>query len=66
MNKKALLKITIFITSLAAVISIYLATLEKPTSIQDRLSTTTNAIAIAGATAIFGLLDDDQDDSRPV
>ena len=39
--------------------SIYLAGLENPTEFQKQLSTTTNAIAVAGTTAIFGLLDDD-------
>jgi len=42
--------------------SIYLATLENPTEIQHNLSTTSNAIAIAGTTAIFGLLDEDDED----
>ena len=57
--KKLLLTFTTLVTSTAIATSIHLATLEKPTDIQNKLSTTTNAIAIAGTTAIFGLLDDD-------
>ena len=60
--KKKLLKITATITSISAATSIYLATLENPTDIQKQLSDTTNTIAVAGTTAIFGLLDDDEDD----
>ena len=60
--KKKLLKIATVITSISATTSIYLATLENPTDIQKQLSDTTNTIAIAGTTAIFGLLDDDEDD----
>ncbi|MDJ0708472.1 MAG: hypothetical protein QNJ46_34820 [Leptolyngbyaceae cyanobacterium MO_188.B28] len=60
--KKSILTLTTGITSIAIVTSLHLATIENPTDIQNQLSTTTNTIAIAGTTAIFGLLDDDQDD----
>jgi len=60
--KSTLLALTAIITSIAAVTSIYLATLENPTDTQKQLSTTSNAIAVAGSTALFGLLDDDRDD----
>ncbi|MBE7383572.1 MAG: hypothetical protein F6J95_019410 [Leptolyngbya sp. SIO1E4] len=58
--KRKLLCLTIVITSIAAVISLHLATLEDPTDIQKQLSTTTNTLASAGAITLFGLLDDDQ------
>lgn len=61
--KKQLLSLTTFITITAAGTSLYLATLPNPTDIQKQLSNTTNTIAIAGATAIFGLLDDEDEDS---
>jgi len=59
--KKSLLNFAAAITSTAIAASLYLASLENPTEIQKQLSTTTNAIAIAGTTAIFGLLDDDKE-----
>lgn len=59
--KKSLLNFAAAVTSTAIAVSIYLASLENPTEIQTQLSTTTNAIAIAGTTAIFGLLDDDKE-----
>ena len=61
--KKHLLTLTALITTSAAGTSLYLGTLTNPTDIQKQLSTTTNAIAIAGATAIFGLLDDKDEDN---
>ncbi len=57
--KKSLLHFAVSVTSTAIAASFYLASLENPTDAQKQLSTTTNAIAIAGTTAIFGLLDDD-------
>ncbi|MEM7725870.1 MAG: hypothetical protein AAF208_05790 [Cyanobacteria bacterium P01_A01_bin.45] len=57
--KKTLLAITSVITTIGATTSVYLATLDNPTEIQKQLSTTANAITVAGATAIFGLMDDD-------
>jgi hypothetical protein len=57
--KKSLLLFAVAVTSTAIVASIYLAGLENPTDIQKQLSTTTNAISVAGTTAIFGLLDDE-------
>ena len=60
--KNPLLTFATVITSTAISSSLYLASLETPTDIQKQLSTTINAIAIAGTTAIFGLLDDDSDD----
>ncbi|MDA0269197.1 MAG: hypothetical protein O2890_15650 [Cyanobacteria bacterium] len=62
--KKPLLAFAATLTSTAIAASIYLAALENPTDSQKQLSTTTNAIAVAGTTAIFGLLDDDQDDKN--
>ncbi|MBP0029246.1 hypothetical protein [Roseofilum sp. Guam] len=63
MNNKSLLRFAIALTSTAIATSIYLASLQNPTEIQKQLSTTTNAIAVAGTTAIFGLLDDDDADN---
>ncbi|MEM8639994.1 MAG: hypothetical protein AAGG51_14440 [Cyanobacteria bacterium P01_G01_bin.54] len=60
--KTSLLRFTLAITITAIAASLYLATLDNPTDIQKQLSGTTNAIAIAGTTAIFGLLDDAQDE----
>ncbi|HEY9876825.1 MAG TPA: hypothetical protein V6D29_00155 [Leptolyngbyaceae cyanobacterium] len=57
--KKQLLTLATVITATAAGTSLYLATLSNPTDIQKQLSNTTNGIAIAGTTAIFGLLDDE-------
>jgi hypothetical protein len=56
--KKKLLTLATVITTSAAGTSLYLATLTNPTDVQKQLSNTTNTIAIAGTTAIFGLLDD--------
>jgi len=61
--KKQLFTLATVITAAAAGTSLYLATLPNPTDIQKDLSNTANAIAIAGTTAIFGLLDDDEDNS---
>lgn len=62
--KKILVTIATVITTTAASTSFYLATLPNPTDTQKQLSSTTNTIAIAGATTIFGLLDDDDEDSK--
>jgi hypothetical protein len=62
--KKTLLTLATVITTSAVSTSVYLATLANPTDIQKQLSNTTNAIAIAGATAIFGLLEDRDKDSK--
>lgn len=62
--KKKLLTVATVITTTAVGTSLYLATLPNPTDTQKQLSSTTNTIAIAGATAIFGLLDDDDEDSK--
>ena len=59
--KKSLLPFAVSITSGAIAASIFLASLENPTDIQKQLSTTSNAIAVAGTTAIFGLLDEDDE-----
>lgn len=61
--KKTLFTLATVITTSAAGTSLYLATLPNPTDIQKQLSNTTNTIAIAGATAIFGLLDDQDEDN---
>jgi hypothetical protein len=63
--KKKLLTLTTLITTTAAGTSLYLATLSNPTDIQKDLSNTTNAISIAGATALFGLLDNEDGDNSP-
>ena len=57
--RKTLFYFALAVTSGAIATSTYLATLENPTDTQKHLSATTNAIAVAGTTAIFGLLDDD-------
>lgn len=59
--KKTITTLATVITSTAIAVSIYLASLENPTDMQKQLSTTTNAIAVAGTTALFGLLDDDKE-----
>ena len=61
--KKQLLTFVTVITIAAAGTSLYLATLPNPTDIQKQLSTTTSEIAIAGTTAIFGLLNDEDEDN---
>jgi hypothetical protein len=62
-TKKELLALATLITTTAAGISLYLASLSNPTDIQKDLSNTANGIAIAGTTAIFGLLDDEDEDN---
>jgi uncharacterized membrane-anchored protein len=57
--KKKLFILSSIMTSITLMISIYLATVDNPTDIQKQLSTTANAVTVAGATAIFGLMDDD-------
>lgn len=52
------------ITAMAAGTNLYLGTLPNPTDIQKQLSSTCSSVAIAGATAIFGLLDDKESDSK--
>lgn len=61
--KRTLLTLATIITTTAAGTSFYLATLPNPTDIQKQLSNTTNGIAIAGTTAIFGLLNDEDEDN---
>jgi len=61
--KKTLLTLTTLITTTAVGTSLYLGTLPNPTDIQKQLSNTTNAIVIAGTTAIFGLLNDEDEDN---
>lgn len=61
--KNQLLTLATLITATAAGTSLYLATLSNPTDIQKDLSNTANVIAIAGTTAIFGLLDDEDGDN---
>jgi hypothetical protein len=59
--KKSLLILTTSLTLLAGGTSFHLATLPTPTDAQKNLSTTTNAIALAGTAALFGLLDNDDE-----
>lgn len=61
--KRTLLSLATVITASAAGTSLYLGTLSNPTDIQKQLSNTMNPIAIAGATAIFGLLNDEDEDN---
>ncbi len=61
---KALLAIASTITAIAAGSSFYLSTLPNPTQAQTNLANTANTIAIGGATAIFGLLNEDEDDQN--
>ncbi|MBD2001040.1 hypothetical protein H6G00_31340 [Leptolyngbya sp. FACHB-541] len=61
--KKQLLTLATVITATATGISLSLATLPNPTDIQKQLSNTANMIAIGGTTAIFGLLDDEDEDN---
>jgi hypothetical protein len=63
--KKQLLTLTTLITTTAAGTSFYLATLSNPTDIQKDLSNTANVIAITGTTALFGLLDNKDEDNSP-
>jgi hypothetical protein len=60
-TKKTLLTLATVITTSAAGTSLYLATLPNPTDVQKELRNTANEIAIAGTTAIFGLLDDKEE-----
>jgi ABC-type phosphate transport system substrate-binding protein len=60
--KKTLLTLATIITTTAAATSIYMSTLPTPTDTQRELSNTANTITIAGATTIFGLLNDNEDD----
>ncbi len=62
--KKSLLTLTTVITATAAGTSLYLATLTNPTDMQIQLSNTANTIAIAGTTALFGILDDYDSDTE--
>ena len=61
--KKSLLTLATVITATAAGTSLSLVTLPNPTDAQKQLSNTANVIASAGATAIFGLLDDEDGDN---
>ena len=62
--KKSLLTLATLITAAAASLSLALSTLPNPTDIQKQLSNTANTIAIAGTTALFGLLDDDDNNNE--
>ena len=61
--QKMLLTFTSVITATAVGASFYIVSLPEPTEAQTNLANTTNAIAIAGTTALFSLLDDDQNNS---
>jgi hypothetical protein len=62
--KKTLLTLTTAITTIATGTSFYIGILPNPTETQTNLANTTNTIMIAGATAIFGLLDDRDRDNK--
>jgi hypothetical protein len=57
--KNKLINLATIITTAAAGTSIYLATLPNPTDIQKQLSSNSIQIMMFGATAIFGLLDEE-------
>jgi hypothetical protein len=57
--KRTLLTLAAAITASAASISLSVANLPHPTEMQKQLGNTANTVAIAGATAIFGMLDDE-------
>lgn len=64
--KKILLALATVITTAAAGTSLYIATLPYPTEMQKQLGTTANTIVATGATAIFGVLNDqDGDNQKP-
>lgn len=64
--KKTLLALATVITTAAAGTSLYIATLTNPTEMQKQLGTTANTIVATGATAIFGVLNDqDGDNQKP-
>ncbi|MEA5469219.1 hypothetical protein [Spirulina sp. 06S082] len=52
------------ITAIAATVSITIALHPNPTEVQTNLANTTNAIAIGGATALFSLPDDEEDEKE--
>ncbi|MCM1981726.1 hypothetical protein [Lyngbya confervoides] len=56
MKNPLLILLTTVITTSAGITSLSLASLENPTDLQRQISNTSNAIALAGTTAIFGLL----------
>lgn len=62
--KKTLLTLATVITTTSAGTSLYFASIPNPTDIQTNLASTANTIAIAGATAIFGLLNDEDKDGK--
>ena len=62
--KKTLLTLAAAITTFAASISLSVANLHNPTEMQKQLGNTANTIAIAGATAIFATLDDQDKDEQ--
>jgi hypothetical protein len=62
--KKTLLTIATIITTSAAIISLAVANLPNPTEMQKQLGNTANSVAIAGATAIFATLDDQDKDEQ--
>ncbi len=62
--KKTLLPLTTAITIGAISISGYITTLPNLTEAQTNLANTANSIAIGGATALFGLLNEDEDDQN--
>lgn len=59
--RKTLFTLTTVITTTAASTSLYIATLPNPTETQKQLANTANTITIAGATALFGMLDEEDE-----
>lgn len=62
--KKTLLALTTVITATAASTSLFVANLPTPTEMQKQLGNTANTITIAGATALFGMLDEQDDQEQ--
>lgn len=61
MNKNNIRNLTATLTAIAFFVSIAIALHPNPTETQQNLANTTNAIAIGGTTALFGLLDDKEE-----
>jgi hypothetical protein len=63
--KSTLLTIAVSLTIGSATTSYHLSSLPQPTDAQKNLIILFNSITTVGATAIFGLLDDKDNDDRP-
>jgi hypothetical protein len=63
--KSKLIALAASITIASGTLSYHLSSLPHPTAAQTNLITVLNSITIAGATAIFGLLDDEEEPKSP-